>query len=51
MTNAHLAAEYDLLLNVAEKRPSQIDFKAAAEAQAVIEAAYLSPSAAAKFTY
>jgi predicted dehydrogenase len=42
MTNAHLAAEYDLLLNVAEKRPSQIDFKAAADAQAVIEAAYLS---------
>jgi predicted dehydrogenase len=42
MTNAHLAAEYDLLLNVAEKKPSLIDFKAAAKAQAVIEAAYLS---------
>jgi len=42
MTNAHLAAEYDLLLNVAEKKPSQVDFKAAADTQAVIEAAYLS---------
>ena len=42
MTNAHLAAEYDLLLNVAEKKPSQVDFKAAADTQAVIEAAYQS---------
>jgi predicted dehydrogenase len=40
MINAHLAAEYDLLLNIAENKPSQIDFKAGAEAQAVIEAAY-----------
>ena len=42
MINAHLAAEYDLLLNIAENKPSQADFKAAAEAQAVIEAAYVS---------
>jgi len=42
MTNAHLAAEYDLLLNVAENKPSQVDFKAAANTQAVVEAAYLS---------
>lgn len=42
MTNAHLAAQYDLLLNVAENKPSQADFKAAAITQKVIEAAYLS---------
>ena len=42
MINAHLAAEYDLLLNIAENKPSRADFKAAAEAQAVIEAAYVS---------
>ena len=42
MVSAHLAAQYDLLLNVAENKPSQADFKAAAEAQAVIEAAYIS---------
>ena len=42
MTNAHLAAQYDLLLNIAENKPSQVDFKAAARAQKVIEAAYLS---------
>jgi predicted dehydrogenase len=42
MTNAHLAAEYDLLLNVAENKPSQVDFKAAANTQAVVEGAYIS---------
>ena len=42
MVNSHMAAQYDLLLNVAEKKASQADFKAAAEAQAVVEAAYLS---------
>jgi predicted dehydrogenase len=40
MVNAHMAAEYDLLLNVAENKPSQVDFKAGAAAQAVVEAAY-----------
>jgi predicted dehydrogenase len=42
MVNAHLAAQYDLLLNVSENKLSQVDFKAGAEAQAVIEAAYIS---------
>jgi predicted dehydrogenase len=41
-TNAHLAAEYDFLLNVAENRPSQVDFRAGAAAQAVVEAATIS---------
>nr|MBC7243811.1 Gfo/Idh/MocA family oxidoreductase [Chloroflexota bacterium] len=42
MTNAHLAAAYDFILNVAEKKPSQVDFRAGAAAQEVIEAAYIS---------
>ncbi|MBC7233547.1 MAG: Gfo/Idh/MocA family oxidoreductase [Chloroflexi bacterium] len=42
MTNAHLAAAYDFLLNVAERKPSQVDFRAGAAAQEVIEAAYIS---------
>ncbi|MBC7261773.1 MAG: Gfo/Idh/MocA family oxidoreductase [Chloroflexi bacterium] len=42
MTNAHLAAAYDFLLNVAEGKPSQVDFRAGAAAQEVIEAAYTS---------
>lgn len=42
ITNAHLAAEYDLLLNIAEGRPSPNDFRSAARVQQVVEAAYLS---------
>lgn len=42
MTNAHLAAAYDFLLNVAEGKPSGVDFRAGAAAQEVIEAAYIS---------
>ncbi len=42
MTNAHLAAAYDFLLHVAEGKPSQVDFRAGAAAQEVIEAAYIS---------
>ncbi|MGQ9493873.1 MAG: Gfo/Idh/MocA family protein [Anaerolineae bacterium] len=42
MTNAHLAAAYDFVLNVAEKKPSSIDFQTGAAAQEVIEAAYIS---------
>lgn len=42
MVNSHMAAQYDLLLNVAENKPSQSDFKSAAAAQAVVEAAYVS---------
>jgi len=42
MTNAHLAAAYDFLLNVTERKPSQLDFRAGAAAQEVIEAAYAS---------
>lgn len=42
MTNAHLAAAYDFLLNVAEGKPSQVDFRAGAAAQEVVEAAYIS---------
>jgi predicted dehydrogenase len=41
-TNAHLAAEYDFLLNVAENKSSQVDFRAGAAAQAVVEAATIS---------
>jgi len=40
--NHHLAAQYDLLLNLAQGGRSLIDFGAAAAAQEVIEAAYLS---------
>lgn len=39
-TNQHMAAAYDLLLNVAEQRSSMIDFRSAARDQAVVEAAY-----------
>jgi len=40
--NHHMAAEYDLLLNVAEGRRSPCNFRSAAKAQEVIEAAYRS---------
>ena len=40
--NAHLAAQYDFLLNVQEKKPSQADFRSAAKVQEVLEAAFLS---------
>jgi predicted dehydrogenase len=40
--NHHMAAEYDLLLNVAEGRRSLCDFLSAASVQEVIEAAYRS---------
>jgi predicted dehydrogenase len=42
MTNAHMAAQYDLLLNIVEKRPTANDFRSAARVQQVIEAAYQS---------
>ena len=41
-TDAHLAAAYDFLLNVAEGKPSQVDFQAGLAAQEVIEATYTS---------
>jgi predicted dehydrogenase len=41
-TDVHLAAAYDFLLNVAEGKPSQVDFQAGLAAQEVTEAAYLS---------
>jgi len=44
-TNVHLAAAYDFLLNVAEGKPSQVDFQAGLAAQEVIEAAYRSAAA------
>jgi len=44
MTNAHLACEVDLLLNIAENKPSSNDFASAARVQQVVEAAYLSAS-------
>ncbi len=40
MLNRHSAAIHDFLLNVAEGRPSPIDFRAAARAQEIVEAAY-----------
>jgi len=42
MTNAHLAATYDFMLNVAEGKPSQVDFQAGLAAQEVVAAAYTS---------
>jgi len=42
MTNAHMAAEYDLLLNIAENKSSLNDFRSASKIQQVVEAAYLS---------
>jgi predicted dehydrogenase len=42
MTNAHLAAAYDFMLNVAEGKPSQADFQAGLAAQEVVTAAYVS---------
>jgi predicted dehydrogenase len=42
MTNAHLAAAYDFLLNVAEGKPSRTDFQAGLAAQEVVTAAYTS---------
>lgn len=41
-TNAHMAAEYDLLLNIAEGKPSANNFRSAAKVQQVLEAAYRS---------
>lgn len=41
-TDAHLAAAYDFLLNVAEGKPSQVDFQDGLAAQEVIEATYTS---------
>lgn len=43
-TDAHLAAAYDFLLNVAEGKPSQVDFQAGLAAQEIIEATYTSAS-------
>lgn len=45
MTNAHLAAEADLLLNIAENKPSANNFRSAARVQQVVEAVYLSAKA------
>lgn len=42
MTNAHMAAEYDLLLNLAEGRHSPCDFRSAAKVEQVLEAASIS---------
>lgn len=42
MTNAHMAAEYDLLLNIAENKFSLNDFRSASKIQQIVEAAYLS---------
>jgi predicted dehydrogenase len=42
LTNAHMAAEYDLLLNLAAGRPSLTDFRSAAKVQRVLEAAAIS---------
>ena len=42
MTNAHMAAQYDLLLNIAENKRSTNDFRSAAQVQQVVEAAYIS---------
>jgi predicted dehydrogenase len=42
MTNAHMAAEYDLLLNIIENKRSLNDFRSASKVQQVIESAYLS---------
>jgi predicted dehydrogenase len=42
MTNAHLASAYDFMLNVAEGRPSPVDFRAGLAAQEVMTAAYVS---------
>ncbi len=42
MLNRHLAAIHDFLLNVAEGRPGSLDFRAAARAQEIVEAAYRS---------
>jgi len=40
MLNRHLAEIHDFLLNVVEGRPSHVDFRAAARAQEIVEAAY-----------
>lgn len=40
--NQHMAAAYDMLWNVAEKKSSLVDFAAGAAAQEIIEAAYAS---------
>jgi len=42
LVDAHLAAAYDFLLNVAEGKPSKVDFRAGLAAQEVIDAAYRS---------
>jgi predicted dehydrogenase len=42
MTNAHMAAEYDLLLNIAENKTSLNDFRSASKIQQIVEAAYRS---------
>jgi predicted dehydrogenase len=42
MLNRHLAEIHDFLLNVAEGRPGSLDFRAAARAQEIVEAAYRS---------
>ena len=42
MLNRAIAAQYDFLLNVAEKTPAMSDFRSAARTQEIIEAAYRS---------
>ena len=49
MTNAHLAAEADLLLNIAENKPSTNNFRSAARVQQVVEAVYLSAKAGGEY--
>jgi len=42
MLNRHLASIYDFLLNVVEGTPSKVDFRAAVQAQGIVEAVYRS---------
>jgi predicted dehydrogenase len=42
MTNVHLASAYDFLQNIAEGRPSALNFRSALAAQEVLAAAYRS---------
>jgi predicted dehydrogenase len=42
LTNAHLAAQYDLIRNIAENKPSLNDFHSASRVQRIIDAAYIS---------
>ena len=45
MTDIHLAAAYDFVLNVAEGKSAQPDFQAGLAAQEVVQATYQSAAA------